>query len=202
MAAQNFRQILVVEDDRFLRAWMKIALEYARYALTSAASGPEVFELIDRGLRPELVLLDVPMPATACLEDVGQALFQRNLALSGDLANAGHSVVSYLLAGASPQILEAEGPPLGLFPDDDYVQSQLTLSPEDVLALCSDGFAKATRGEDDMFGDARLTEIIRAHVASSVRATADARRNAGSNFATGCEQHDDQTGVILKGTGQ
>jgi CheY-like chemotaxis protein len=60
MTAQ--RPILVVDDDEDIRAVITMALQVRGYTVTTATDGVEVMELLSRGLRPALILLDVMMP--------------------------------------------------------------------------------------------------------------------------------------------
>ncbi|MFN2529421.1 MAG: response regulator [Candidatus Baltobacteraceae bacterium] len=56
------RRILVVDDDRNLRKIITTNLELAGYDVTSAASGLEAMQVLE-DLQPDLILLDVMMPA-------------------------------------------------------------------------------------------------------------------------------------------
>ncbi|MBC5815978.1 MAG: response regulator [Candidatus Eremiobacteraeota bacterium] len=53
---------MVVDDDRNLRKIITTNLEFAGYDVTSAASGVEAIQILE-DLQPDLVLLDVMMPA-------------------------------------------------------------------------------------------------------------------------------------------
>jgi CheY-like chemotaxis protein len=54
--------ILVIEDDRDIRECMADALEMEGYAVASAGNGREALDRLRRGLRPDLILLDLLMP--------------------------------------------------------------------------------------------------------------------------------------------
>ena len=56
------RRILVVDDDRNLRKIITTNLELAGYDVTAASSGVEAMQILE-DLQPDLVLLDVMMPA-------------------------------------------------------------------------------------------------------------------------------------------
>ncbi len=58
----NGKSILVVDDDRNLRKIIQTNLELAGYDVSSAASGDEALRILD-GMQPDLVVLDVMMPA-------------------------------------------------------------------------------------------------------------------------------------------
>ncbi|WP_404369823.1 PleD family two-component system response regulator [Corallococcus coralloides] len=54
--------ILVVDDDLDLLRAYKEALELDRYEVVLARNGFEALRLLDQGLRPALILLDLMMP--------------------------------------------------------------------------------------------------------------------------------------------
>jgi CheY-like chemotaxis protein len=54
--------ILVVEDDTDLRDCVREELEDSGYRVTTAGNGREGLDLLDRGDRPCLILLDLMMP--------------------------------------------------------------------------------------------------------------------------------------------
>ncbi len=54
--------ILVVDDDPANRQVLANILSIENYHVTHATNGPEAIELIDGGLRPDVILLDVMMP--------------------------------------------------------------------------------------------------------------------------------------------
>ncbi len=54
--------VLVVEDDEETRTGMVELLDSEELAVGWAANGAEVFRLVDAGVRPRLLLLDMQMP--------------------------------------------------------------------------------------------------------------------------------------------
>ena len=54
--------VLVVEDDRDIRETMGLVLEGEGYEVVTAPNGKEALSLLQAGLRPSLVLLDLMMP--------------------------------------------------------------------------------------------------------------------------------------------
>ncbi len=56
------RLILVVDDNGDIRQLVSELLRLAGFETVAAASGTEVLELLEGGVRPDLVLLDVQMP--------------------------------------------------------------------------------------------------------------------------------------------
>jgi PAS domain S-box-containing protein len=55
-------RILVVEDSEMVRGYTRNVLAGLGYDVTSAADGAEALALLDRGLRPDLLLTDVLLP--------------------------------------------------------------------------------------------------------------------------------------------
>ena len=56
------RLILVIEDDPDLREALVIVLEAEGHAVVQAPDGREAADLIEHGLRPSLIVLDIAMP--------------------------------------------------------------------------------------------------------------------------------------------
>ena len=56
------KRILVVEDDALTRGAIKLLLEWEDYRVDCAADGDEALDLLRRGERPALILLDARMP--------------------------------------------------------------------------------------------------------------------------------------------
>jgi two-component system, NtrC family, nitrogen regulation response regulator NtrX len=55
------KSILVVDDDKEIRSWLKTTLEYSRYEVHSVENGPAALAQIEN-ITPDLVLLDIKMP--------------------------------------------------------------------------------------------------------------------------------------------
>jgi two-component system response regulator MprA len=54
--------LLVVDDDHDILMSLQDALEMEGYRVATASTGREALELLKRGLRPDLILLDLMMP--------------------------------------------------------------------------------------------------------------------------------------------
>jgi two-component system nitrogen regulation response regulator NtrX len=61
------RKILVVDDEAAIRDSLRMILEYEDYAFVGASSGQEALAIVQRE-RPDLVLLDIKMPAMDGME--------------------------------------------------------------------------------------------------------------------------------------
>ena len=70
--------------------------------------------------------------------------------------NAGHNP-PILASSAGVRRLESGGMVLGIFEDAPYAEDSVTLRPDDYLVLFSDGISEAMNGEEEEFGDDRLS---------------------------------------------
>lgn len=61
MPARKRKTILVVDDDRELRAMVSLMLERAGYKVRTARNGREALEEVSR-VMPDLIILDMQMP--------------------------------------------------------------------------------------------------------------------------------------------
>ena len=111
---------------------------------------------------------------------------------AGDCAEASRGVIV--------STIEAEGFPLGLFPNAKYDELTIVASPGDVLVFFSDGIVDAENAEGDMFGTDRLSAILREHpsACNSAQATVDAILAAVAAFQSGTAHFDDETLVVLR----
>jgi CheY-like chemotaxis protein len=88
--------VLIVEDDESLRAVLARSLRARRIEVVEAASAEAAIELLGRGLRPLLVLLDLQLPGATGWDFLREA----------DLANAGSPpVVITSAASVNPRRL-------------------------------------------------------------------------------------------------
>jgi sigma-B regulation protein RsbU (phosphoserine phosphatase) len=114
------------------------------------------------------------------------------------IANAGAPAPAVLHNGELDWVRTA-GPGIGSPASSDFEQIDLSVSPGDLLVLCSDGISGQEGGSGEAFyGDHRLAETIRRagqcgvdHVAQALLADLD-------EFRAGVEQCDDQTIVVIR----
>jgi sigma-B regulation protein RsbU (phosphoserine phosphatase) len=76
--------------------------------------------------------------------------------------NAGHPA-PILLGSLSDHLLQAGGPPLGIFPDIEFQTGRLLLQPGDMIVLYSDGITDAGENSGREFGEARLEATVKEH---------------------------------------
>jgi sigma-B regulation protein RsbU (phosphoserine phosphatase) len=102
--------------------------------------------------------------------------------------------------GFTVETVQAEGFPLGLFPDAKYDELTIATKPGDVVVFFSDGIVDAENAEGEMFGTERLTGVLRDHPSAchSAQATVDAILKAVGEFQAGTAHFDDETLVVLR----
>jgi sigma-B regulation protein RsbU (phosphoserine phosphatase) len=110
--------------------------------------------------------------------------------------NAGHYLPVLVRADGSIERLGAGGPVLGVLPDAEYEQAQLTMNAGDRLLLFTDGITEARDAGDEEFGEERLIEAAIAHRACSAPALQARLADAVVAF-TGGRLQDDATLIVL-----
>ncbi|EFO81668.1 stage II sporulation E family protein [Oscillochloris trichoides DG-6] len=114
-------------------------------------------------------------------------------------ANGGHNYpLHYATATGQVQPLRARGIVLGIVPDPQFDQHELTLQPGDVVVLYTDGVTEAMNPARELFGDERLHALLHAHAQRSPHEIINAVLTAVTEFAAGQAQSDDITLVVLK----
>jgi len=70
--------ILLVDDEPGMLRYIRTLLEVDEYKVETASTGEEALERVQKGLQPDLVLLDLLMPAsTDCRRSSSCARFAR-----------------------------------------------------------------------------------------------------------------------------
>lgn len=59
---EHLNCLLVIDDDHDILLSLQDALEMEGYRVATASTGREALESLERGLRPDLILLDLMMP--------------------------------------------------------------------------------------------------------------------------------------------
>jgi sigma-B regulation protein RsbU (phosphoserine phosphatase) len=111
--------------------------------------------------------------------------------------NAGHNP-PYVLRGACELPLEGGGMVIGLLPDAEYREFQMTLQPGDLLLAYTDGISEALNPEEQEWGEERMMDAARrsapAHAGGILRHIMD----EADRFAANAPQHDDMTLLLMK----
>ncbi len=113
------------------------------------------------------------------------------------ISNAG-SVQPLFCREGEVETVKAEGFPLGMFPDVKYEEFTLSTQPGDSLIFFSDGIDDAQNTDGDMFGNERLTAVVKKHQHKSASKIAEAIFNEVAKFQKGVERFDDETVVVLR----
>jgi phosphoserine phosphatase RsbU/P len=106
-----------------------------------------------------------------------------------------------LIYRASTQTVEElplRGAPLGALSNYAYHQAEITLAPNDVVLLMSDGLPERFNPASELFEYERTKEALSAHACAAPRAIVDGLLRASDEWANGRPLDDDLTLVILK----
>lgn len=159
-----------------------------------------------------------PKPAGDVLEHLNSHLV-RSYASSGSFVTAFYATldprtgrITYSSAGHNPPRLLREGRvlsleeagalPLGILPDQHYAEATAEIRPGDTLLLYTDGITEAMTplrrdGSRELFGVARLDELLARHPGASAQTVVDAIRACVDAFRGGSPSTDDQTLVAM-----
>ncbi|MHB1133464.1 MAG: ATP-binding SpoIIE family protein phosphatase [Chloroflexota bacterium] len=169
-------------------------------ALMMASTRATLRAAAERWVAPSRVLQEVnetlvpDMPAkmfVTCLYAVLEPASGRLL-----FANAGHDL-PFKRHGDEVQELRATGTPLGWFAGVEYEEHETSLAPGDSLLLYSDGLVEAHNPRREMFGFARVGQLVGEHPGGA--AMIDTLLAAMAEFTgEGWEQEDDVTMVTLQ----
>lgn len=113
------------------------------------------------------------------------------------VANSG-AVQPVHCSGGHSVTVQAEGFPLGLFPEVSYDEIKVTAKPGDVIVFVSDGILDAENEKDEMYGDDRLAGMLCAHRSEPALAIADAILEDVSRFQGAKDRFDDETIIVLR----
>ncbi|MBD5778749.1 SpoIIE family protein phosphatase [Pelagicoccus sp. NFK12] len=115
------------------------------------------------------------------------------------LASAGHCPAILLDSQTQEtQLLEAEGMPLGIAPDDLYEENLIQLSDTSKLLFITDGFYEAENPKGDMLGMDRLLQAIPDIWRDGLESVPSKAFGIVSKFANGRSATDDQTMMALE----
>ena len=101
-------------------------------------------------------------------------------------------------AKISVKTIQAEGFPLGLFPNAEYEEFTLSTRPGDLIVFFSDGIVDAQNAKGEMFGDERLANVLQSQPHLTATSAAQAILDAVTSFQSGTAHFDDETIVVLR----
>lgn len=111
--------------------------------------------------------------------------------------NAGHNPPLLLRADGSSQLLSHGGLPLGAFDDSHYSESVAEFRAGDVLVLYTDGVVEARTSDDEMFGLARLEELVRSYESERAYTIVQAVISAVHDYSFDVDGPDDDLTVMV-----
>jgi sigma-B regulation protein RsbU (phosphoserine phosphatase) len=113
------------------------------------------------------------------------------------VANSGAVQPVFCRSGESV-VVQAEGFPLGLFPDASYEEFNVAAQPGDAIVFVSDGILDAENEKEEMYGQERLSNLLCAHRDQPALAIADAILEDVARFQGAKDRFDDETIIVLR----
>jgi serine phosphatase RsbU (regulator of sigma subunit) len=162
------------------------------------------------GAAPQTVL---KLTNQALCQDISSSTF---VTLCYIIIDVAESCVHFASAGHPPPILcslrpdvtadqtwpllelKANGLPLGLTPDAEYVESRTMLKPGDCIILYTDGIVETLNAQHEMFGFERLYETLRQEATDQPQAIINSVLSAVQEFSDTTEQLDDRTMLAIQ----
>jgi phosphoserine phosphatase RsbU/P len=112
--------------------------------------------------------------------------------------NAGHPSPFLIRRGVAEEAFTEGCYPVGLVPEAEYTSYCLKLDPGDTLVLFSDGITEAMDPEEELFGVARLREVLTGHMDTPLDQLQQCVLESVENFARGAHQVDDVTLLLVR----
>src|SRR3954453_14026252 len=112
-------------------------------------------------------------------------------------AVAGHPAPILVRGSGKVEQRGAPAPPVGLFPDFDPVEDRVGLGPGDSLVFYTDGVTEARDASGELYGDARLVNLLAEHPGSPAEELAELVVSSARTFAAG-DLHDDLPVVVIR----
>jgi sigma-B regulation protein RsbU (phosphoserine phosphatase) len=112
-------------------------------------------------------------------------------------ANGGHNLPYIVRKGSPPVFLQQlKGMVLGI-DDGTYEEKIIPFPPGDILYTYTDGVTEAMNPQEELMGEARLEEILKAHTAQGPEHLTAQVLEEIKTFASGAPQSDDITMMAL-----
>jgi sigma-B regulation protein RsbU (phosphoserine phosphatase) len=115
-------------------------------------------------------------------------------------ANAGHNYPILVRKDGEVELLKTGGPVIGAFPFLDYESTSVTLSPDDLLFLFTDGLSEAMDAQGNEYTEDRIRDFLVEHRTLSAQDIVDAILDDVKKFDPSSPPQDDTTIVAMKMT--
>jgi serine phosphatase RsbU (regulator of sigma subunit) len=112
--------------------------------------------------------------------------------------NAGHPSPILIRCGVAEEAFTEGSFPVGLVPEAEYFVTHIKLEPGDTLVLFSDGVTEAMNPNEELFGVARLREVLNGQMQTSLDQIQKCVLESVENFCCGASQADDLTLLLVR----
>ncbi|MBZ5500760.1 MAG: SpoIIE family protein phosphatase [Acidobacteriia bacterium] len=112
--------------------------------------------------------------------------------------NAGHLSPLILRRGEVTELFTEGSFPVGLIPEADFTATTVDLQEDDTLILFSDGVTEAMDPNEEMYGVARLREVLSGQHQAPLEELQKTVLQSVENFARGAHQTDDITLLLVR----
>jgi sigma-B regulation protein RsbU (phosphoserine phosphatase) len=113
-----------------------------------------------------------------------------------ELCNGGH-LPPFHVTSRGVSRLNSTALPVGMFHDQEFLSSRVSLSPGDSLVIYTDGFTESVGADGGEYGDHRLSQLLESSHGRGARQLVDACVRDLESFRGGARKVDDQTLVAL-----
>ena len=115
-----------------------------------------------------------------------------------DYINAGHPSPILIRRGIAEEAFTEGSFPVGLVPEAEYLATRIKLEPGDTLVLFSDGVTEAMNPSEELFGVARLREVLNGQMQTPLDQIQKCVLESVENFSRGASQADDLTLLLVR----
>ena len=113
--------------------------------------------------------------------------------------NCGHNPPYLVRQGGTPEMLDQrDGPALGVIETAHYGENQIELGSGDLLVIYSDGVTEAMNGAGELFGEARIEQLLSSDHLDGAEAAVHGIVDSVVAFEDGAPQSDDTTILAVK----
>jgi len=94
--------------------------------------------------------------------------------------------------------LETGDLPLGISSDAHFTCGAVTMGPQDLLVILTDGLVEAVNDADQEFGEPRVLDVVTSSGGAGAQGTLKNLLSAVDSFVGYARQHDDITCLLLR----